>query len=132
MQSKSHRYKTTLFLFRQNDVNITNSHRYTGRDYLTFVSVCVVMATNISIVHAFGTLFPFILSEFDEGRAKTATVQSVLFGVGLCSGILYNTDIDNCFFPSCIHRLSLILVSNDIDPNFQVSSSLLSQKCPVL
>ena len=52
------------------------------------------MTTNISIVHAFGTLFPFILSEFGENRAAAATVQSVLFGVGLCSGMLYYTRIE--------------------------------------
>ena len=53
------------------------------------MSVCVVMATNISVVHAFGTLFPYILLEFGENRANTATIQSVLFGVGLCSGSFF-------------------------------------------
>ena len=57
-------------------------------EWLVYGSVFIVMMAVLSIVHTIGMLFPFFLDEFGESRAKTAAIQSVFFGVGLCSGRL--------------------------------------------
>ena len=52
---------------------------------MVFGSVIVVMMVILSSIHSLGTLFPYMLEEFGDSRAKTAAIQSVFFGVGLCS-----------------------------------------------
>ena len=56
-------------------------------DWVVFLSVILVFVSNIGLSVSSGTLFPYILEEFQESRASTVAIQSLFNGVGLCSGI---------------------------------------------
>lgn len=73
----------------QTKVSTNNNDKpsqYLVNHWIVFVSTNIMMLLLNSLAHAFGALFPYILAEFGENRAVTATIQSVFFGVGLCSG----------------------------------------------
>lgn len=61
--------------------------KYLANKWIVFASANIMVLLLNSLVQAFGTLFPYILTEFGENRTITATIQSVFFGVGLCSGV---------------------------------------------
>ena len=79
-------YNVCCIFYSRVSKSSDEGRKYSMTEWVVFASVCIVMIINVSVVHAFGTLFPHMLSEFGGSRASTATVQSVLFGVGLCSG----------------------------------------------
>ena len=77
------------------------------REWLTYISVFVVMMAILSNIHSIGTLFPYLLEEFGENRANTVAIQSVFFGVGLCSGNNYMCCCQEFFFLSLLSSLGL-------------------------
>ena len=48
----------------------------------------MVMCNDLGLLFSFGSVFPYILEEFQESRASTTAIQSIFFGVGQGSGVL--------------------------------------------